>query len=104
MMTKLTIYRLSKPWRIWYNTRRGETMTQNLTLYYFNSCPFCQFVLRYLNDRKLDIPKKDILADASAKRELMEIGGKTQVPCLVIDGKALYESQDIINWLEDNVS
>ena len=79
-------------------------MTQKLTLYYFYSCPFCQFVLRYINDRKLDIPMKDTLADAAAKRELLDIGGKTQVPCLVIDGKPLYESQDIINWLEENVS
>ena len=47
---------------------------------------------------------KNILTDSQAKLELLEIGGKTQVPCLVIDGKALYESDDIINWLEQNYS
>lgn len=31
-----------------------------------------------------------------------KIGGKTQVPCLVIDGKPLYESLDIIEWLKTN--
>ncbi len=34
--------------------------------------------------------------------ELIKIGGKPQVPCLVIDGKALYESSDIIEWLKKN--
>ena len=34
--------------------------------------------------------------------ELIKIGGKPQVPCLVIDGKALYESLDIIEWFKRN--
>ena len=34
--------------------------------------------------------------------ELVKIGGKSQVPCLVIDGRALYESDDIIEWLKEN--
>ena len=33
---------------------------------------------------------------------LIEHGGKEQVPCLFIDGKPLYESLDIIAWLEEH--
>jgi glutaredoxin len=34
------------------------------------------------------------------RQELINIGGKPQVPCLVIDGKAIYESDDIIQWFK----
>ena len=37
-----------------------------------------------------------------AAKELIQVGGKQQVPCLFIDGKPLYESLDIIRWLEEN--
>ena len=75
-----------------------------LTLYHFDMCPFCVKVNQYLTQNSIQIPMKNILTDSQAKLELLEIGGKTQVPCLVIDGKALYESDDIINWLEQNYS
>ncbi len=45
---------------------------------------------------------KDTMKDPAARAELAKIGGKTQVPCLVIDGKPLYESLDIIEWLKTN--
>lgn len=73
-----------------------------LTLYYTDACPFCQKVLNFMRDQNIDIPKKDIMEDESIYRELFDIGGKGQVPCLVIDGKALYESLDIIAWLKEN--
>ncbi|MGE4170248.1 MAG: glutaredoxin family protein [Candidatus Margulisiibacteriota bacterium] len=74
----------------------------HLVLYHFESCPFCQRVRRYIAEQGYSIPMRDILEDAEAKKELLRIGGKTQVPCLVIDGKALYESRDIIAWLEEH--
>lgn len=33
------------------------------------------------------------------QNDLVRIGGKKQVPCLVINGKPLYESDDIIAYL-----
>ena len=47
-----------------------------------------------------DIIYKDIAQDPEAAKELVQVGGKQQVPCLFIDGKPLYESLDIISWLE----
>ena len=75
----------------------------NLTLYIMQSCPFCGRVLRYMNDNNIEVPIKDINESPENRQELKEIGGKTQVPCLVIDGKALYESNDIIQWMENNL-
>lgn len=45
--------------------------------------------------------EKDIQIDSKARDELIGIGGKSQVPCLVADGIAIYESDDIIDWLTD---
>lgn len=51
----------------------------------------------------IDLPKKDIRANPENRQELLNIGGKGQVPCLVIDGKAMYESDDIIDWMKNNL-
>jgi len=56
----------------------------------------------YMDEHKISIPLKDIRAHPAYREELKKIGGKTQVPCLVIDGKALYESEDIVRWLKKN--
>ena len=73
-----------------------------LTLYQFESCPYCVWVLDYMRQNNIQIPIKDIHIDPKNSEELIKIGGKSQVPCLVIDGKALYESLDIIEWLKKN--
>jgi glutaredoxin 3 len=73
-----------------------------LTLYHFYGCPYCHRVREFMAKEHMDVPAKDIHADPAARQELIKIGGKPQVPCLVIDGKALYESLDIIDWLKKN--
>ena len=49
---------------------------------------------------RTDILYRDIIESEEAAKQLVSVGGKRQVPCLFIDGKPMYESQDIINWLE----
>ena len=73
-----------------------------LMLYYFPSCPYCRVVLDCLSRLGLEIPMRDIQSESGARDDLMEIGGKGQVPCLVIDGKPLYESGDIVRWLDEH--
>lgn len=55
-----------------------------------------------MKQASITLPMKDTRAEPRNREELIKIGGKPQVPCLVIDGKALYESDDIIQWLKDN--
>lgn len=76
----------------------------NLVLYYMSTCPFCLKVLNYMKRNSIEVPMKDTMAHPEFRQELLSIGGKTQVPCLVIDGKALYESDDIIEWFKENWS
>lgn len=73
---------------------------QNLTLYYKKSCPYCQKVLRFMNENHITLDMRDTL-QPGIQNDLVKIGGKKQVPCLVIDGKALYESDDIIAYLKE---
>ena len=73
-----------------------------LVLYYKPTCPFCHKVLRFLKEKNIQVLLKNILEDSTNRQELLKIGGKIQVPCLVIDGKALYESGDIIDWFRKN--
>ena len=45
---------------------------------------------------------KDIIENPAFRDELLKVGGKTQVPCLINNGKAIYESMDIIRWFQNN--
>ena len=75
----------------------------NLTLYQFPTCPYCQKVLRFMAEHALDIPRKDTRQEPDARTELIQLGGKSQVPALAIDGTILYESDAIIDWLRTNL-
>lgn len=75
-----------------------------LELYYSPTCPFCLKVLHHINTNNIDgIELKDKSANSGFQAELIEVGGKSQVPCLIIDGKPLYESDDIIQWLNEHL-
>ena len=78
----------------------------SLELYIRASCPYCQRVMTYLKNTYGKVPKsiqvKDIGNNPQYGNELIQVGGKRQVPCLVINGEALYESKDIIEWLKEN--
>lgn len=78
-----------------------------MTLYQFHGCPFCIKVRRTMHKLNLPIQTRDVNKDATAEQELISGGGKRTVPCLRIehdDGTVqwMYESNDIINYLERN--
>lgn len=76
----------------------------NLKLYYFDACPFCQMVLRKIDqlDLKDQIEFKDIIANPEFRDEHIDKTGRATTPCLYIDEDPLFESQDIMEWLEEN--
>lgn len=73
-----------------------------LTLYHFMGCPYCQRVRDFLSKEGISVPMKDTHENPLWRDELIKIGGKSQVPCLVIEAQALYESSDIIEWFKKN--
>ena len=74
-----------------------------LELFKFDTCPYCQRVMRYLDQSgRTDVVYRDIHKEPESRNRLITIGGKEQVPCLFIDGNPLFESLDIISWLEEH--
>ena len=71
-----------------------------LVLYQYASCPYCRRVLQRLPALGLDVTLRDTLRDRAAADELRRVTGRGQVPCLFIDGEPMFESADIIDFLE----
>lgn len=72
-------------------------------LYYKKACPYCQKVLRFMEENKITLDTRDTLQPGN-QDDLVRIGGKKQVPCLVVEGKPLYESDDIIAYLKQKAA
>ena len=73
--------------------------TKDLQLYVKNNCPFCAKVEGFMGKNGIELPLHNIDESEDDRSFLVENGGKCQVPCLFVDGVALYESDDIINFL-----
>ncbi|MGH1426359.1 MAG: glutaredoxin family protein [Arenicella sp.] len=74
-----------------------------LSLYHSPWCPFCVRVVNALKHMSVDVELRDT-SDREHMMALRQGGGKTQVPCLLIEasGKSqwMYESDDIIDYLK----
>ena len=70
-----------------------------LVLYASRTCGYCHRVQAHLDGLGLKVVIRDIRAEPSARDDLVAKTGRGQVPCLFIDGQALFESTDIMDWL-----
>ena len=82
-----------------------DEKTKNLALYQYHMCPFCVKVRRTMTRLNLHIELRDAKNNETFANELLQEGGKKQVPCLRIeqtDGTVnwMYESDTIIQYLE----
>ncbi len=87
---------------------RLNLATKNMALYQFHACPFCVKTRRAIRRLGLNIEIRDARNNPKWKQQLVEQGGRYQVPALFIDdengGRWMYESRDIIAWLEQEFS
>ena len=76
-----------------------------LELFHKMNCPYSARVRDYIENRGLEseILYHDTETENGAKDRLQKIAFKTQVPCLVVNGKPVLESDEIIDWLEKNL-
>lgn len=70
----------------------------DLKLYVLPNCPYCAKVDAFLKEHDATVEHLDVTQGTNGD-DLVRIGGKRQCPCLLIDGKPLYESGDIIAYL-----
>jgi len=83
-----------------------DQQTKNMALYHFQMCPFCVKTRRQIYRLALNIENRDARNDPRWNQELINEGGKYQVPCLKIikgDGSVqwMYESTDINRYLNE---
>ena len=77
-----------------------------LELYANPGCPYCLKVINKMTELGLDFIFRSHQFEKAQDSWGMKIGGKTQVPLLVDQSKGIvmYESGDIIEYLEKNYS
>lgn len=73
---------------------------RELVLYKFDACPYCQIAMAAAEDLGVPLTLRDTRRDPSARADHVARTGRTQVPCLTIDGEPLFESADIVAWLQ----
>lgn len=87
---------------------RVDKACENLSLYQFQSCPFCVKVRRQIHKLNLPIELRDAKNNEQFRTELAENGGRVKVPCLRIeendDVQWMYESDDINAYLQQRFS
>jgi glutathione S-transferase len=82
--------------------RRPEPK-QMLELYDYEGCPYCRKVREALSELDLDYLEHPVAHGSGRRKELLELGGKIQVPYLIDPntGTHLYESNDITDYLNE---
>jgi glutathione S-transferase len=78
----------------------GGCNMEELALYYLPTCPYSLKVLRFMEKNGIVVDLKSTVEPKNLET-LLEVGKMNQVPCLFINGEALYESDDIISYLAE---
>lgn len=77
------------------------TTNTNLKLYYMEACPFCKRVLNAIDRLKIShIQLLETSLHEEHAQHLKKVTGRQTVPCLFIDEQPMFESLDIIAWLD----
>ena len=71
-------------------------------LYKFDACPYCRRVQRKIDELRISdkIEMRDTRTEPKWRKDLKNRTGRTQVPCLFIDETPMFESLDIIDFLQ----
>lgn len=82
----------------------GSKTIDELLLYGRSSCPYCARVDRVIKELDIEdkITRRNTEYGSKWRTDLRERTGSTQVPCLLINGEAMFESLDIIDWMRNN--
>ena len=86
--------------------QKKSLIMAKITLYQFEQCPFCAKVRAKLEEMGLDYEKVNVPMDREdpQRKDLFEKSGVHTVPVIKIDDKYVGESEEIIKYLEENLS
>jgi len=71
-----------------------------ITLYQFESCPYCAKVRGKLETMGLEYEKIDVPWSHPERKEVYEVSGQTTVPVLVDGDTMLADEYEIIDYLK----
>lgn len=74
-----------------------DVTTSSLKLYHFKLCPFCVKTRRTIYRLGLNIEARDARNNSNWTQELINEGGRYQVPCLRIA-----KNDDSVEWMYDS--
>lgn len=80
-----------------------STNDPSITLYRLQACPFCERVVRILNEYDLNYRSRFVEAMHSERDIVKRISGKRTVPAIVDEttGVTMSESANIVEYLEN---
>lgn len=75
---------------------------RTLELYYLPTCPYCAKVRSFIEREGIKNIAEHDITNGEELKELLRINhGNRQVPCLVVNGEPMLESDDIIEFLAE---
>lgn len=75
-------------------------MSEELVLYQFPQCPYCAYVLSEIRRLGISVELRNTRENDHYRKELIQKTGKSQVPCLFINEEPMFESADIVKYLQ----
>ncbi len=63
-------------------------------------CPWCDEAIDWLDARRINYQKLDVIGDAAARREMHDLTGQSKAPCIEVDGHILADcgADEIAAW------
>ncbi len=83
------------------NNTMPDGSTLHLALYKYDACGFCSRVHRAIDQLEVKVEYRDVSTDRQMRLDHRERTGRTTVPALYIDDEPMFESRDIIDWLQE---
>ena len=75
----------------------------DLKLYTSKGCIYCLKVTAFLEKNGIEIAMEEPFNDMKEFEAFMSLTGGSQVPCLMINGEPMRESDDIIAWIKETL-
>ncbi|MFT7184540.1 MAG: glutaredoxin [Oceanicoccus sp.] len=73
-------------------------------LFTYPSCPYCEKVRDAFTEMDIEYEEVNAERGTQGSEELVELGGKQQVPFLIVEDTKMYESDEIIEYAQGNLS
>jgi glutaredoxin 3 len=77
----------------------------SIQLYHRWHCPYSASVRDFIDHHKLgqEIEFLELSESRASETKLTELTSQSQVPCLVVNGRPILESDEIVQWLQANL-